>query len=175
MEKTETVVEENGNGRASWINHGLVKAFVTGCVLGVGFIIAGFLSTSFGGHDLNPADDLALSFVLDILVPIITIYLVFRWTNKLLKRFGFEGVMIHQNEKLDFPKLFGAASGCLMVSFLAAMVGTFGTFLMMIGSDHMGTAKFKILIATIIVGVVAFFALARRISHNQAKAQQETQ
>ena len=36
METSETLVEENENGRISWINHGLVKAFFAGMVIAIG-------------------------------------------------------------------------------------------------------------------------------------------
>lgn len=174
MEKSETVVEGNRNGRASLINHSLVKAFIAGFVLAMGLLITSLFNEMLGVRNWNTIN-FPIAFVFYIFLPITFSYLTLRLINNFLKRFGFEGVKIHQNEKLDTPKLFSATLGCFAVLFLLMIVIETGSVIFILGSVYVGETKFKLLIGAFVVGILAFFALARRVSHNQAKEQQETQ
>ncbi|MCP4415436.1 MAG: hypothetical protein GY805_02365 [Chloroflexi bacterium] len=175
METSDLKADKNENGRSSWINHDLFKAFVAGFVLALGwFGISLLVIEPFGLDKINENEQTPYFVLFNCLLPITSVYLLMLLTNKLLKPLGFEGVKFHQRRKLpDFPKLVSAASGCLLVQILLAMImGTAG-LVFVVGSEYMGETKFKILIAVVVVGIFAYFAFARRVSHNQAKAQQE--
>lgn len=176
MEIDGKTTEKNENGRVLWINHSLFKAFITGAVMALGwFAVFMLIIQPFGLDEIDSTEQIPYFIVFDCFLPLISIYAIMLLANKLLKPFGFEGVKFHQNEKLDFPKLFSAGLGCLVVYFLIMMIILIGGLIMVLGSEYVGETKFKLLIGAIVVGILAFFALARRVSHNQIKAEQETQ
>ncbi|MEJ2749848.1 MAG: hypothetical protein P8183_18350 [Anaerolineae bacterium] len=173
METTDLLEENNEKDHVSWINHGLVKAFVAGFVLGIGLLVSSLMVNIPGVDNLNTNSDVLIT-ISYFFLSLVSAFLILRYVNRWLKRFGFEGVKLHQNTKLDFPKLFSATLGCLLSQFLFVAIGGAGTLIMVIGSVYWGETKFKILAVTAVIGILAFFALSYRVSHNQAEAQQET-
>ena len=100
METDEPLVVKNENGRVSWINHRFFKAFVVGLIVGSGFLLA----FEFKDNFMIQPETMMAELITDIGIPILGVYLVAKWVQAFLSRYGFEGFS-NINEKVTIAQL----------------------------------------------------------------------
>jgi len=104
-----------------WSISGFFKACVAGFIIIVSCNLAQLIQLSF---DVGFSDDFAM-FVLYIILPIVILLLVMLITNKILSRYGFDGLVLYESadkRKFTIAKIVGLFIGFVLGSFANELI-----------------------------------------------------
>lgn len=154
METDTSLADKNENGRVSWINHRFFRAFVAGVIVGSGLLLA----IEFKENFMIQQEPTLAELIFDIGIPVLGVYLVAKWVQFFLSRYGFEGFSTKRNEGMTIAQLAIAFIGFVLGPMILLQIFSFTTELSeKIGEDGMGA-----LVGFVMIGALAFIVLRRR-------------
>lgn len=153
METDTSLADKNENGRVSWINHRFFKAFVVGFIVGSGFLLA----FEFKDNFMIQPETMMAELITNIGIPILGVYLVAKWVQAFLLRYGFEGFS-NINEKVTIAQLAISLVGFFLGPVILGLIFLSITEIYeKMGEDGMGA-----LVGFVMIGALAFIVLRRR-------------